>query len=150
MNSCVLMIKVIRPPELRYTQDDKTPIAQMLVEFTGRRPEASASSIKVIGWGSLATQMQNTYKEGDCLIIEGRLSMNTVDRPEGFKEKRVELVASHIYSLDTYSTSPIPFTSEDNVVSRDSYQSSAYPESVQPVPTSTLSTFDGEEDPIPF
>nr|WP_119261038.1 single-stranded DNA-binding protein [cyanobacterium endosymbiont of Rhopalodia gibberula] len=150
MNSCVLMIKVIRPPELRYTQDDKTPIAQMLAEFTGRRPEASTSTIKVIGWGSLATQMQNTYKEGDCLIIEGRLSMSTLDRPEGFKEKRVELVASHIYPLDSYSTSPSPFTSEDNVVSRDSSQSSTYPESDQPFPTPTLTPLHGEEDPIPF
>ncbi|MGP0127773.1 MAG: single-stranded DNA-binding protein [cyanobacterium endosymbiont of Rhopalodia musculus] len=146
MNSCVLMIKVIRPPELRFTQDNKTPIAQMLVEFAGRRSETSNSTIKVIGWGSLATQMQDTYKEGDRLIIEGRLSMNTFDRPEGFKEKRVELVASHVHPLDSYPTSPIPFTSEDNVVSEDAYQSSAYPESDQPVSTPTY----GEEDPIPF
>ena len=151
MNSCVLMIKIIRPPELRYTQDDKTPIAQMLVEFAGRRPEALTSTIKVIGWGNLATQMKNTYKEGDRLIIEGRLSTNTFDRPEGFREKRVELVASHIHPLDNYPASPMPSTSGDNVVSSgDSYQSSVYPESDQPVPTSTLTSFDGEEDPIPF
>jgi single-stranded DNA-binding protein len=33
------------------------------------------------------------------VVIEGRLSMNTIDRPEGFKEKRAELTASRIYKL---------------------------------------------------
>ena len=32
-------------------------------------------------------------------MIEGRLHMNTIERPEGFKEKRAELVVSRIYSL---------------------------------------------------
>ncbi|WP_267384281.1 single-stranded DNA-binding protein [Cyanobacterium sp. uoEpiScrs1] len=150
MNSCILMVKVINPPELRYTQDDKTPITQMLVEFVGRRQEDLTSTIKVIGWGSLATKMQNTYREGDRLIIEGRLSMNTFDRPEGFKEKRVELVASHIYSLDNYPTSQTSFNSENHVVPIDSSQSSAYSEPDQLAPTSTLTSFHGEEDPIPF
>ena len=149
MNSCILTVKVIRPPELRYTQGDQTPIAQMLVEFSGRRPEAPISTLKVIGWGGLATQMQDTYKEGAHLIIEGRLSMNTFDRPEGFREKRADLVASHIYPLDS-STTPTPSTSEDHVISMDSYQSSAYPESVQSVPAPTSSPFHGEDDPIPF
>lgn len=150
MNSCVLMVKVIRPPELRYTQDDKTPIAQMLVEFSGRRPEAPISTMKVIGWGGLATQMQDTYKEGDRLIIEGRLSMNTFERPEGFKEKRADLVASHIYPLDSCPTPPTPLTSEDNVIAVDSYQSFAYPESGQLVPAPSSTPSHGEEDPIPF
>ncbi len=33
MNSCVLMAKVIRNPELRYTSDNQREVAQMLVEF---------------------------------------------------------------------------------------------------------------------
>ncbi len=100
MNSCILMAKVVRNPELRYTQDNQTPIAQMLVEFEGLRSEDAPTTLKVVGWGNLASEIQETYSEGDRLIIEGRLSMNTFDRPEGFKEKRAELVASRIYRLD--------------------------------------------------
>ncbi|MDJ0561735.1 MAG: single-stranded DNA-binding protein, partial [Microcystis sp. M53599_WE4] len=29
MNSCILMAKIVRRPELRYTQDNQTPYAQM-------------------------------------------------------------------------------------------------------------------------
>ncbi|PSF37244.1 single-stranded DNA-binding protein [Aphanothece hegewaldii CCALA 016] len=100
MNSFVLMAKIIRSPELRYTQDKQTPIAQMLVEFEGQKPEEPSSTLKVVGWGNLATEITEKYTEGDRVIIEGRLSMNVLDRPEGYKEKRAELVVSHIYHLD--------------------------------------------------
>jgi len=35
----------------------------------------------------LAQEIQQQYHQGDRIIIEGRLSMNTVERPEGLKEK---------------------------------------------------------------
>ena len=31
--------------------------------------------------------------------MEGRLGMNTIERPEGFKEKRAELTISRIYEM---------------------------------------------------
>jgi single-strand DNA-binding protein len=105
MNSCVLMAKIIRSPELRYTQDNQTAVAQMLVEFDGQKPEDPPSTLKVVGWGNLATEISEKYTEGDRVIIEGRLSMTVFDRPEGYKEKRAELVVSHIYHLDNLGTS---------------------------------------------
>ena len=60
MNSCVLMAKVIRNPELRYTSDNQREVAQMLVEFAGRRSEDPPATLKVVGWGGLATQMKET------------------------------------------------------------------------------------------
>ncbi len=99
MNSCVLMAEIIKEPELRYTPDNQNQIAQMLVEFPGSRAEEPAATLKVVGWGKLAEEIHSSYHQGDRVIIEGRLSMNTIDRPEGFKEKRAELTASRIYKL---------------------------------------------------
>lgn len=99
MNSCVLMAEIIEPPELRYTQDNQTPIATMLVQFAGQRAEDPPETLKVVGWGNLAQQMQDQCKLQDRLLIEGRLNMNTWERPEGFKEKRAELTASKIHWL---------------------------------------------------
>ncbi|MDS3860294.1 single-stranded DNA-binding protein [Thermosynechococcaceae cyanobacterium BACA0444] len=99
MNSCVLMAEIIEPPELRYTQDNQTPIATMIVQFPGQRAEDPPETLKVIGWGNLAQQMQDQCKLQDRLLIEGRLNMNTWERPEGFKEKRAELTASKIHWL---------------------------------------------------
>lgn len=99
MNSCILMAQIIQDPELRYTQDTQTPIAQMLVEFPSQRSEDPPARLRVVGWGNLANTIKENYYAGDRVVIEGRLSMNTIERPEGFKEKRAELTASHIYKL---------------------------------------------------
>jgi single-stranded DNA-binding protein len=99
MNSCILMAEVVQNPELRYTPDNQTPIAEMWVQFAGLREDDPPSKLKVVGWGNLAQEIQERYHEGDRVIIEGRLHMNTIDRQEGFKEKRAELTAQKVYLL---------------------------------------------------
>lgn len=100
MNSCILMAEIVQAPQLRYTSDNQSQIAEMLVQFPGSRPEDPPSTLKVVGWGNLAQEIHGNYHQGDRVIIEGRLSMITFERkPEGFKEKRAELTAQKIYSL---------------------------------------------------
>jgi single-strand DNA-binding protein len=128
MNSFVLMAKIIRSPELRYTQDNQKAVAQMLVEFEGQKPEDPPATLKVVGWGNLATEISEKYTEGDRVIIEGRLSMTVFERPEGYKEKRAELVISHIYSLDGTASSYIQTSTtttppkKEKVVEMNSYK----------------------------
>lgn len=124
MNSCVLMAEIIQEPQLRYTPDNQTPIAEMLVEFPGLRSEDPTSKMKVVGWGNLASEITENYHAGDRVILHGRLKMNTIERSEGFKEKRAELTVSKIYSLEAAargSSSPmVPSVStyaNSNVVS---------------------------------
>lgn len=83
-------------------------IADMEVQFAGLRPEDPPARVKVVGWGNLAQEMQSQYQMGDRVVIEGRLGMNTVDRPEGFKEKQAELTASKIYTLGAADLSAAP------------------------------------------
>ena len=99
MNSCVLMAQIVSEPELRQTQDG-TNVANMLVEFESSRPEEPTSKLRVVGWGSLAEEISQQYRVGDRVILDGRLSMNLLDMPEGYKEKRAELVVSKIFPLD--------------------------------------------------
>lgn len=101
MNSCILMAQIVQEPELRYTADTQIPIAQMLVQFPGLRDEDPPTPLKVVGWGNFASEIKENYTAGDRIIIEGRLNMNTITRPEGFKEKRAELTAYRIYKLGT-------------------------------------------------
>ena len=99
MNSCILMAEIIQDPELRYTSDTQTPIAEMVVQFPGLRAEDPPSTLKVTGWGNLAQEIQEGYHQGDRVVIEGRLGMNTIERPEGFKEKRAEMTVQRIHRL---------------------------------------------------
>jgi single-stranded DNA-binding protein len=112
MNNCILMAEIVQDPQLRYTADSQMAIAEMTVEFAGLREEDPPGTLKVVGWGNMAQEIQERYHQGDRVIIEGRLGMNLVDRPEGFKEKRAELTASriHLLTADGGLTSTTPTT----------------------------------------
>lgn len=98
MNSCILMAEIVQEPQLRYTTE-QLALTEMLVQFPGLRTEDPPATLKVVGWGNLAQDMQRTYHQGDRVILEGRLSMSTIERPEGFKEKRAELTVQRIHPL---------------------------------------------------
>ena len=109
------MAEIIKNPELRYTADNQMAVADMFVQFTpsGSRPDERPPTIEVVGWGNLATEIKENFKQGDRVTIEGRLEMNTLER-DGYKEKRAKLVASRIYhimAVDTPSAPPISSSS---------------------------------------
>lgn len=107
------MAEVIQDPQLRYTSDNQTPISEMVVQIPGLRDEDPPATLKVVGWGNLAQEIQEKYHVGDRLIVEGRLNMTRLDRPEGFKETRAELTAQRIHligadaTLSTASATPL-------------------------------------------
>ncbi|MBD2514825.1 single-stranded DNA-binding protein [Nostoc sp. FACHB-973] len=99
MNSCVLMAEIVNEPQLRYTADN-LGVTEMLVQFpNSQKPEDPPATLKVVGWGNLATEIQQNYHQGDRVILVGRLGMTTVERQEGFKEKRAELTVQQIQSV---------------------------------------------------
>ncbi|WP_392533283.1 single-stranded DNA-binding protein [Nostoc sp. C117] len=109
MNSCVLMAEIINEPQLRYTADN-LGVTEMLVQFpNSQKPEDVPATLKVVGWGNLATEIQQNYHQGDRVILVGRLGMITVERQEGFKEKRAELTVQQIQSVGgSFNTDPLP------------------------------------------
>jgi single-strand DNA-binding protein len=106
MNSCVLLGEIVKAPELRYTQDGQMAISEMVIQFPGLRAEDPMEKMKVVGWGNLAQQIQEQFQEGDQVIVEGRLTMALLDRPEGFKEKRAELTAGRIHRVQADLNAP--------------------------------------------
>ncbi len=90
---------MLEAPQLRYTQDNQTPMAELTVRIDGLRPDDPSGQLKVVGWGSLAQDIQNRLQVGQRLVLEGRLRMNTVPRPDGVKEKRAELILSRLHPL---------------------------------------------------
>lgn len=169
------MVRIIKQPELRYTADAQLPVAEMMVEFSNPGIENKPAVLKVVAWRDLAQQVSQQYYESDVIIVEGRLNMNTIDRPEGFKEKRAELIASRIYpagpeamgqdgnQISTSSSSRTVPTqqsegrdySNNNVVPLESRRTSTVKQQSKPnEPEEELLSEDsdgpGDYDPIPF
>ena len=97
----MLEVVVKKSPTVRFTQDNKTPLAEIEAEFDSLRSDAPPSTIKVIGWGKLAEELQNTVQVDSKIVIEGRLRMNSVPRQDGTKEKRAEFTLSRIHPFST-------------------------------------------------
>lgn len=156
MNSCILMAQIVQEPQLRYTADQMA-IAEMLVEFS-ERGQDNLSRLKVVGWGNLAQEIQKSYHQGDRVIIEGRLTMNSVQL-DGYKEKRAELTVQKIHPLgagisvgasvssndeaaSSYEKSPVAVgssSSHNPTIASDPYEESEY----------TPSNFTRSESPAP-
>ena len=90
---------MLEAPQLRYTQDNQTPVAEMVARFDGLRAEDPPGQLKVVGWGNLATDLQSRVQVGQRWVLEGRLRMNTVTRQDGVKEKRAELTLARLHPL---------------------------------------------------
>ena len=99
MNHCLIQAVINSAPQMRYTKENKTPIAEMTVNFKGLRDEDPSRELKVLGWGTIAQEMIEELNEGQSIVIEGRLRMNSVTRKDGTKEKQSELTASRIHQI---------------------------------------------------
>ena len=99
MNHCLIQAVINTSPQMRYTKESKTPIAEMMVNFKGLRDEDPSRELKVLGWGTIAQEMVEELKEGQNIVLEGRLRMNSVTRKDGTKEKQSELTASRIHNI---------------------------------------------------
>jgi len=106
VNHCLLEVEVLEAPQVRYTQDNQTPVAEMAVQIEGLRPDDPPGQLKVVGWGNLAQDLQNRVQVGQRLVLEGRLRMNTVTRQDGTKEKRVEFTLARLHPLSPGAAVP--------------------------------------------
>ena len=102
MNHCLIQAKVKKEPQMRYTKENQTPIAEMVVEIKGLRGDDPLSELKILGWGTIAQEMVDNLKESQGVVIEGRLRMNNLTRKDGTKEKQAELTASKIHHITQY------------------------------------------------
>ena len=97
----MLEVLVKKNPTVRFTQDNKTPLAEVEVEFDSLRADDPPCAIKVVGWGKLAEELKNTVQVNSKLVIEGSLRMNSVPRQDGTKEKRAEFTLSRIHPFSS-------------------------------------------------
>lgn len=154
MNSCVLMAEIIQQPELRYTADNQLEITQMLVQFWGARDNDPPANLKVVSFGKLAKEIQENYKEGDRVILVGRLSMNTIERPEGFKEKRAEMTVQQIqHTAGGFETNPMQTQTQSipsaPIATPQAQTVNPVPQAAKPVSARSINTAPSQNVPQP-
>ena len=163
LNHIVLMGRLTRDPELRYTQS-QTPVASFSLAVDrdyGRGEEKQTDFIDCVAWRQNGEFVSKYFQKGSMAVVSGRLQIRDWTDRDGNKRRSAEVVVDNVYfgeskrregeSRDNYGPRD-SYGSRDNYSSRDSYgqrdsrQDSA-PRQAAPSAFSELDDGDGE---LPF
>lgn len=150
VNHCLLEVEVLGAPTIRYTQDNQMPIAEMPVRIDGLRAEDPPGELKVVGFGSLAQDLQSRVQVGQRLVLEGRLRMNTMARADGIKEKKAEFTLSRMHPVAGGGGSAAPAPSAGSAPAAAPAAKAAAPAAAEAPSWNTGPLVDLPDDEIPF
>ena len=110
LNKIILMGRLGRDPEVRYTQSG-APVASFSLavdrdfvdQATGRRP---TDWIEVAAWNAKAKFVQQYFRKGQLAVVEGRLQIRDWTDKEGAKRRTAEVVADQIYFAGAKTAPP--------------------------------------------
>ena len=101
LNQIVLMGRLTRDPELRYTQS-QTPVASFTLavdrDFGGRDGnERQTDFIDIVAWRQQAEFASKYFTKGSMAIVTGRLQIRDWTDRDGNKRRSAEVVADNVY-----------------------------------------------------
>ena len=108
MNKVILIGRLKRDPELRYTGSN-IPTATFSIAvnrtFTNQAGEREAEFINVIVWRKQAENCKNYLTKGSQVAIEGRIQTRNYDGQDGKKVYVTEVVADNVEFLGSRNSS---------------------------------------------
>ena len=108
MNKVVLIGRLTRDPELRYTGSN-TPVATFSLavnrNFSNQQGEREADFINIVVWRKQAENVKNYLTQGSQVAIEGRIQTRTYDDNNGQKRYITEVVADNVEFLGSKNSS---------------------------------------------
>lgn len=103
MNSIVLMGRLVKDPEVRYTQSGKVVCQFTLAvdrPFTNQDGQKEADFIPVVVWGKIAEIAGNSLSKGHRALVEGRLQIRNYTAKDGSKRYVSEVIAGHFEFIE--------------------------------------------------
>ncbi len=105
MNKVILMGRLTRDPEVRYTQTNNTLVASFSLavnrRFTRPGEERQADFINVVAWSKLGEFCSKYFKKGQQVGVIGRLQVRNWEDEQGQKRYVTEVVAEEAYFADS-------------------------------------------------
>ena len=103
MNSIVLMGRLVKDPEVRYTQSGKVVCQFTLAvdrPFTNQNGQKEADFIPVVVWGKIAEIAGNSLSKGHRALVEGRLQIRNYTAKDGSKRYVSEVIAGRFEFIE--------------------------------------------------
>ncbi|MDP4177944.1 MAG: single-stranded DNA-binding protein [Bacillota bacterium] len=104
MNKVVLIGRLTKDPELKYTPGTGTAVATFTLAIDRRFSkdgQKEADFISIVAWSKTAELVANYMKKGSQVGVSGRIQSRTYDAKDGTKRYITEVVADEIQFLDS-------------------------------------------------
>lgn len=108
INNVVLVGRLTKDPDLRYTQQGKAVATYTLAvnrNFTNQAGNKEADFINCVIWGKRAEALANYCKKGALVGTTGRIQTRNYDNQQGQRIYVTEIIAENFQMLESRSVS---------------------------------------------
>lgn len=101
MNKVILMGRLTREPDIRYTQSTNTMVTSFTLavnrRFVRQGEERQADFINIVAWNKTAEFVSKYFKKGQQVGVIGRIQTRNYDDEQGIKHYITEVIAEEVY-----------------------------------------------------
>ena len=112
MNNVVLMGRLTRDPELRYTASGK-PVCQFTLavqrNYKNKEGNYDADFINIVMWGSNGERLSNTVNKGQRVLINGQIQVRSYTNKDGDKRWVTEVIANKFEYIENKAANEADF-----------------------------------------
>ena len=105
MNKVILLGRLTKDPEVRYTQTNNTLVASFTLavnrRFVKQGEERQSDFINIVAWGKTGEFCSKYFKKGQQVGIIGRIQVRNWDDDQGQKHYITEIIAEEAYFAET-------------------------------------------------
>ena len=104
MNKAILIGRLTKEPETRYTQTNNIQVTSFTLAVNRRfakKGEQQADFINVVSWNKTAEFVSKYFKKGQQVAIVGRIQTRNYDDNNGAKHYVTEVIAEEVYFADS-------------------------------------------------
>ena len=104
MNKVILLGRLTRDPEVRYTTTNNTLVCTFSLAVNRRfktEGQPDADFFNIVAWSKTGEFCSKYFKKGQQVAVEGRLQTRNYDDKDGKKVYVTEVVAENTYFADS-------------------------------------------------
>lgn len=105
MNKAILMGRLTRDPELRYTSTNNIPVCSFTLavdrRFQRQGEENQADFIPIVTWRKTAEFCSRYFTKGKKVAVVGTIQTRSWDDPDGNRRYKTEVVSDEVYFAES-------------------------------------------------
>lgn len=104
MNCIALIGRLTKQPEVRYTSDKQTCVANFTLAVNRqyvREGQQDVDFINIVAWGKTAEFIGKHFDKGQQVAVQGRIQTRNYDDKDGKKVFVTEVVAESVFFADS-------------------------------------------------